>query len=129
MGKTGMYTSGYLRTMIAVTAGVAAAVGFILGGLQGADSQVSQPVSTGVYVTPTGSVAPTLPATEDGAGWDCRVQGNRVCPIRGELWLNLSHLPSAPFARCLLALDAVSLDSGVAGIASPEVCEPLYVNG
>lgn len=89
-------------------------------------SAVPTPSAT-TYVVPQGTPSPSLPPSEDTPGWDCRTQGNHVCKIDGELWLNVNHLPASLYARCLLGLGATGLSPEVASIDTEEICKPLYV--
>src|SRR5689334_16704854 len=106
MRKPGMYTRGYLLSRLAVIVvgslvmGAAVTYAATRPATQ-VPSTVPAPSAT-AYVVPTGIPSPSLPPSEDSPGWDCRTQGNHVCRIDGELWLNLIHLPASLYARCLL---------------------------
>lgn len=125
------YTKRFLITGLSVIIASALGVGFTFGKIayRPERAQVSQPAPMVSYTVPTGSPSPSLPAREDSPGWDCRVQGNHVCQVDGELWLNLNHLPASLYARCVLGLGATGLSPEVASIDTDKVCKPLYVNG
>lgn len=77
-------------------------------------------------VIPTGSPAASLPAAEDDPGWDCRVQGNHICMIRGERWLNLDHLPRDIYLRCLTLFDAGTVSPDGIAFDSGVMCKDVY---
>ena len=120
----------WLAGSIGVLAAISASLGtyqIINGGRHVQPSYVIPEATWSSYVVPTGPVAVSTPATEDGNGWDCRAQGFHDCVIAGERWLNLDHLPVDPYLRFLIVWNAMGIDDLGDGVTydAVSICQPL----